>query len=250
MTTITLRKTVTETHATSEAAASAAVDIIEEQLAAGALKNLGVATGSSPSPVYREMARRGLDLSGVILFALDEYIGLPPGHPESYRAVVEREIARPLGVADDRVNLPDGARPAEYDQLIAASGGVDLQILGIGRNGHIGFNEPGSSFDSRTRVVDLEESTREANARFFDAIDDVPRQSVTQGIGTILNARKLVVVVSGSEKANAVAASINGPRTEAMPASVLRDHADVTWLLDQSAAAQLPARAPHAGDNA
>lgn len=250
MTSITLRKTVTATHATSEAAASAAVDVIEELLDTGALRNLGVATGSSPSPVYREMTRRGLDLSGVTLFALDEYMGLPLGHPESYRAVVEREIARPLGVPGDRVNLPDGTHPADYDQLIAASGGVDLQILGIGRNGHIGFNEPGSAFDSRTRVVDLEESTREANARFFDSIDDVPRRSVTQGIGTILNARKLVVVVSGSEKAAAVAAAINGPRTEAMPASVLRDHADVAWFLDESAASKLPPRAALAGGDA
>lgn len=247
MTGIALRKTVTETHTTSEAAAAAAVDVIEELLEIGELRNLGVATGSSPSPVYREMARRGLDLSSVTLFALDEYIGLPHGHPESYRAVVEREIARPLGVPLDRVNLPNGAAPAEYDRLIAASGGVDLQVLGIGRNGHIGFNEPGSSFDSRTRIVDLDESTREANARFFASILDVPRQSVTQGIGTILEARKLVVIVSGTQKAEAVAASINGPRTEAMPASVLRDHVDVTWFLDESAASRLPVRTAQAG---
>lgn len=250
MTSITLRKTVAETHPTADAAASAAVDVIDGLLRAGHLRNLGVATGSSPSPVYREMARRHLDLSDVTLFALDEYIGLPEGHPESYRAVVEREVAVPLGVPSERVHLPDGTDPEAYDQLIASHGGVDLQILGIGRNGHIGFNEPGSSFESHTRVVDLDESTREANARFFDSPDDVPRRSVTQGISTILNARRLLVVVSGAAKAAAVAASINGPRTEDMPASVLRDHSDVTWFLDKAAASHLPARAISDGAHA
>lgn len=250
MSSITLRKTLAETHPTAEDAASAAVDMIANLLRLGDLRNLGVATGSSPSPVYREMARRDLDLSGVTLFALDEYLGLPDGHSESYRAVVEREIAAPLRVHSDRVHLPDGADPAAYDELIASRGGVDLQILGIGRNGHIGFNEPGSSFHSRTRVVDLAASTREANARFFDSPDDVPRRSVTQGIETILNARRLLVVVSGAEKATAVAAAINGPRTEEMPASVLRDHSDVTWFLDEAAASQLPARTARNGDSA
>lgn len=242
MTSIALRKTVTEIHPSAEAAASAAVDIIENLLRSGGLRNLGVATGSSPSPVYREMARRNLDLSDVTLFALDEYIGLPEGHPESYRSVVEREVAVPLGVPINQVNLPDGTHPEAYDDLIASHGGVDLQILGIGRNGHIGFNEPGSSFRSHTRVVELDESTREANARFFDSLADVPQCSVTQGIGTILNARRLVVVVSGAEKSAAVVAAINGPRTEEMPASVLRDHPDVTWFLDEDAASGLPTR--------
>lgn len=250
MTSIAVRKTTAEIHPTPETAAFAAVNVIEQLLENGSLKNLGIATGSSPSPVYREMARRGLNLSAVNLFALDEYIGLPHGHPEGYRAVIEGEVAGPLGVSADRVHLPDGAQPSDYDRLIAASGGVDLQILGIGHNGHIAFNEPGSSFGSRTRVVDLDQSTREANARFFGSIDEVPHQSVTQGIDTILNARKLVVMVSGAEKAEAVAASLNGPRTEAVPASVLRDHADVTWFLDSSAASQLPARATHAGEGA
>ncbi|WP_144875584.1 glucosamine-6-phosphate deaminase [Microbacterium sp. 1.5R] len=236
------RRTVTATYPSAAAAASAAVDVIDELLRAGALRNLGVATGSSPSPVYREMARRRIDLSAVTLFALDEYIGLPAGHPETYRAVVEREIAEPLAVPRARVHLPDGDDPEAYDDLIAARGGIDLQILGIGRNGHIGFNEPGSSFDSRTRVVDLDASTRAANARFFDDPDDVPRRSVTQGIGTILEARRLIVVVSGAEKAAAVAAAIDGPRTEAMPASVLREHPDVTWLLDEAAASHLSSR--------
>ncbi|MCM3778592.1 glucosamine-6-phosphate deaminase [Microbacterium hydrocarbonoxydans] len=243
MTDVALRKTVAATYPTAAAAASATVDVIEELLRAGRLRNLGVATGSSPSPVYGEMARRRLDLSEVTLFALDEYIGLPAGHPESYRAVVEREIAVPLGVPSARVHLPDGHRPEAYDGLIAAHGGIDLQILGIGRNGHIGFNEPGSSFRSRTRVVDLAPATREANSRFFDSPDDVPRRSVTQGIGTIMEARRLVVVASGDAKAAAVAAAMEGPRTEDVPASVLREHPDVAWFLDRAAASQLASRA-------
>lgn len=248
MTGITARKSVAVTHRTATAAASAAVDVIEALLHSGGLRTLGVATGSSPGPVYREMARRQLDLSEVTLFALDEYIGLPDGHQESYRAVVEREVAHPLRVPPARVHLPDGADPAAYDELIAANGGVDLQILGVGRNGHIGFNEPGSSFDSLTRVVDLDESTREANARFFGSLAEVPHRSVTQGVRTILNARRIVVVVSGVDKAAAVAAAIDGPRTEAMPASVLRDHADVTWFLDEDAASQLRPPARDGGD--
>ncbi|MFJ4223253.1 glucosamine-6-phosphate deaminase [Microbacterium sp. NPDC089695] len=236
------RRTAVETHPSPEAAAVAAADAIESDLRAGRLRTLGVATGSSPSPLYRELARRGLDFSGVSLFALDEYLGLPHGHPQSYREVVAREVAGPLGIPLGAVHLPDGGDPAAYDRLIAAHGGIDRQILGMGRNGHIGFNEPGSPVDSRTRIVDLAASTREANARFFETPDDVPVQSVTQGIGTILDARRIVVLVSGREKAAAVAAAVNGPRTASMPASVLRDHADVTWYLDDDAAALLSTR--------
>lgn len=246
----TYRRTVSGIHPTPTAAAVAAADIIERLLHAGELRILGVATGSSPGPVYRELARRALPMSELTLFALDEYLGLPPGHPESYRSVVEREIAEPLRIPSERVHLPDGRNPEAYDRLIADHGGVDLQLLGIGRNGHIGFNEPGSPFRSHTRIVDLDDSTRAANARFFASLDDVPHQAVTQGIATILSARRLLVVVSGSSKAPAVAAALNGPRTEALPASVLRDHGDVTWLMDPDAAALLhpEARASHAED--
>jgi glucosamine-6-phosphate deaminase len=235
----TRRRSVVEVHGSAEAAASVAADTIEALVREGALRTLGVATGSSPEPVYRELARRAVPFAAVDVFALDEYLGLPAGHPEGYRAVVERAVAGPLGIPGDRVHLPDGDDPEAYEELIAAHGGVDLQVLGIGRNGHIGFNEPGSPFDSRTRVVDLDESTRRANARFFPSIAEVPRRSVTQGIATILAARRLIVVVSGEEKAVAVAAALDGPRTEALPASVLRDHRDVTWLLDDDAAALL-----------
>lgn len=236
---LTQRKTVSEVHPTAAAAAEAAADLIEQLVHAGRLRTLGVATGSSPSPLYRELARRGLALSGLTLFALDEYLGLPAGHPESYRAVVEREVARPLGIPAARVHLPDGRDPVAYDRLIADHGGVDLQLLGVGRNGHIGFNEPGSPFDSCTRVVDLDASTRSANARFFPSEDDVPHQAVTQGIATILSARRLMVLASGTDKAPAVAAALDGPRTEDVPASVLRDHGDVSWFIDRDAASLL-----------
>ena len=236
--------TLAVVHPSVDSVASGAADLIEEHLGAGCLQTLGVATGSSASPVYRELARRRLSLADVTLFALDEYLGLPFGHPQSYRAVLEREVAEPLGIPFERVNVPDGRDPESYERLIAHCGGVDLQLLGIGRNGHIGFNEPGSPFDSSTRIVDLDESTREANARFFRTSDEVPRQSVTQGIATILRARRLLVVACGAEKAPVVAAALNGPRAEEMPASVLRDHPDVTWLIDHAAASLLPGFRP------
>ncbi|MFC9917500.1 glucosamine-6-phosphate deaminase [Agromyces binzhouensis] len=233
------RKTVSNVYSDAQAAAVAAADMIEARLEAGTLHTFGVATGSSPSPVYRELSRRALSFSDVTVFALDEYLGLVPEHPQSYRAVIEREVIVPLAVSPHQVHLPDGADPAGYDQMIADHGGIDLQVLGIGRNGHVGFNEPGSPFDSRTRIVDLDDSTRAANARFFPSIDDVPRWAVTQGIATILAAHSLLVVASGGEKAHAVSAALDGPRTERLPASVLRDHRDVTWILDRDAAAML-----------
>ncbi|QJU55756.1 glucosamine-6-phosphate deaminase [Herbiconiux sp. KACC 21604] len=231
-------------HPTAEAAAESAAATIAALAARGGLRVLGVATGSSPTPVYRALARRRdelpeLQFPDLTLFALDEYLGLPPGHPESYRSVVERDAAGPLGISPDRVHLPSGADPAAYDLAIARHGGVDVQILGIGRNGHIGFNEPGSSFDSRTRVVDLDPSTRLANARFFSGVDEVPSQAVTQGIGTILEARILMLFAFGAEKAEAVAAALEGPVTERVPASALRAHPDVHWVLDDAAASRL-----------
>jgi glucosamine-6-phosphate deaminase len=245
---LTRRRILVEVHRTAQAAAVAAADLVERLMEAGELRTLGVATGSSPSPVYRDLARRKLPLAELTVFALDEYLGLPTGHPESYRAVVEREVTGPLGIPAARVHLPDWRDPDAYDRLIADHGGVDLQLLGIGRNGHIGFNEPGSSFASRTRIVDLTASTRAANARFFGSPEEVPHQAVTQGISTILEARRLVVVASGRDKAPAVSAALNGPRSVDVPASVLRDHGDVTWLLDAEAASLLPERAHDPAD--
>jgi glucosamine-6-phosphate deaminase len=173
-------------------------------------------------------------------------VGIDPRSPQSYRSVIDAEVTEPLGFDRRLVAVPDGsaadldAAASAYEAGIDAIGGGDLQILGIGHNGHIGFNEPGSPHDSPTRVVDLAEETREANARFFDGdIDRVPRQAMTQGIGTILKARSIVLLAFGSGKAEAVARALEGPIGEASPASALRRHADVTILLDKAAASSL-----------
>lgn len=228
------------THRSAREAAGTVAERIASGAEAGALRVLGVATGSTPLPLYAALAdRRSRALSALTLFALDEYVGLPAGHPESYRSVVEREVAAPLGIDASKVHVPDAADPERYDADIRAQGGVDLQIVGIGANGHIGFNEPGSSFASRTRLVTLDDSTRRANARFFPSIDEVPCEAVTQGIATILDARRIIVLAFGEGKADIVADAIQGPRTEALPASVLRDHPDVEWVLDDAAASRL-----------
>lgn len=208
---------------------------------------LGVATGSSPLPVYAALAEHALDMSGVRAFALDEYVGLPAGHAQSYAEVVRREVTERLGLDPARVAVPDGgaADPhhaaALYDAAIRSAGGVDVQILGIGHNGHLAFNEPGSGLDSRTRVEFLAERTRQANARYFRSIDDVPTQCITQGLGTILEARHLLMVVNGADKAEVLAAALQGPVTPECPASALQLHPHVTVVADEVAAALLGA---------
>ena len=206
---------------------------------------LGFATGSTPLSTYRALASRKLNLSRVRGFALDEYVGLEPGHPESYRAVIDREVVQPLGFTPSLVRVPgdDGLPLAgageRYEADIAAAGGVDIQLLGIGRTGHIGFNEPGSSLASLTRVKTLTESTRADNARFFDSIDDVPTHCITQGLGTILSARHLVLLAFGQAKAAAVAAALEGPVSASTPGSVVQLHPKVTVIVDEAAAGRL-----------
>jgi glucosamine-6-phosphate deaminase len=177
-------------------------------------------------------------------FALDEYVGLPPGHPESYRAVIDREVVEPLGLTPDLVRVPgdDGAIETageRYERAIDEAGGVDLQILGLGRTGHIGFNEPGSSFASLTRVKTLTQQTRLDNARFFDSVEDVPLHCITQGLGTILRARHLVLLAFGAAKAAAVAGAVEGPVTASLPASAIQLHPRVTVIVDEAAASRL-----------
>lgn len=239
----------------------AEVVILESKAAAGALvadeivrlidevKNpvLGLATGSTPLPVYEALRARlaGHDVSHVRGFALDEYVGLDVAHPESYRSVITREVIEPLGLDPELIRVPNGdletIRHAgdDYERDIIEAGGVDLQLLGIGTDGHIGFNEPGSSFASTTRLKTLTERTREDNARFFDSIDEVPRHCITQGLGTILRARHLVLLAFGEAKADAVAAALEGPVSAMMPASAVQLHAHVTVVLDEAAASKL-----------
>lgn len=201
---------------------------------------LGLATGSSPVPIYRALAGRE-DFSGVRGFALDEYVGLGSNDPQSYLSVIHREIVGPLGMDPSLVLVPDGltldasAEADRYETAIRDAGGVDVQILGLGSNGHLAFNEPPSSFTSGTREVALSDSTRHDNARFFPHFDDVPTHAITQGLATIMSARVLVLVASGVRKAGAVARALQGPATEDFPASILQEHPHVTVILANGA---------------
>jgi glucosamine-6-phosphate deaminase len=208
---------------------------------------LGLATGSTPLPVYEALRSRldGVDLSRVRGFALDEYVGIDPAHPESYRSVIAREVVEPLGLDPGQIRVPDGSADGiehageDYERAITAAGGVDLQILGIGTDGHIGFNEPGSSFASLTRVKTLTEQTRKDNARFFDSVDDVPMHCITQGLGTILRARHLVLLAFGESKADAVAGAVEGPLSASLPGSAIQLHPHTTVVVDEAAASRL-----------
>ncbi|MHB8244731.1 MAG: glucosamine-6-phosphate deaminase [Acidimicrobiales bacterium] len=211
---------------------------------------LGLATGSSPRPVYADLAERyrtgSLSLAKASAFLLDEYVGLPPGHPQSYRSVIEREFTSRLNIPPGSVHTPDGAAAdllaacQAYDAAIALAGGVDLQLLGIGSEGHIGFNEPVSSFASGTRLKTLTTRTRADNARYFGGdAEAVPRHVVTQGIGTILRARHVVLLAWGEEKAEAIARSVEGPVSAMVPGSALQLHAHATVVVDEAAAGAL-----------
>lgn len=229
--------------------AEAAADLIEERLRSG-LRVLGLATGSTPVPTYTELIRRHragrVSFSGVRAFLLDEYIGLPDGHPECYREVIRRDFTAHVDFDDDAVRSPDAwsadpdAAAAEYDAEIRAAGGVDLQVLGIGRDGHIGFNEPGTPLDSRTHVTDLADETVVDNSRFFGGVrDSVPTRALTQGVGTIREARSLLLVVTGAAKATVLANALRGEIAPGCPASVVRDHPDAVVICDEAAAAGL-----------
>ena len=227
--------------------AAAVVARVVRQRGPGAV--LGVATGSSPLTLYSALARMveagELDLSQAGAFALDEYVGLPPGHPESYAAVIARTVTEPLRMNPALVRTPDGfagdvyAAAEEYEAAIEKAGGIDVQILGVGTNGHIGFNEPTSSMMSRTRPMVLTAKTRADNARFFDSPEQVPLHCLTQGLGTIMDARETVLVAQGEAKAEAIAGVVEGPVTTMCPGSVLQFHPRVTIIVDEAAASRL-----------
>ena len=211
---------------------------------------LGLATGSSPLAIYDELHRRHpageVSFARATGFALDEYVGLPADHPQRYQKVLDAALVSRVDFAPGAVRAPDGTAAdlveacAEYEQAITAAGGVDLQILGIGSDGHIAFNEPGSSLASRTRLKTLTEQTRRDNARFFAPdVDAVPRHCLTQGLGTIMEARHVVLVATGSAKAIAVHQLVEGPVSALWPASVLQLHPHVTVLVDAAAAGRL-----------
>lgn len=224
-----------------------AADIVASLIRAKPGTVLGVATGSSPLALYERLAaqKHTLDMTSIRAFALDEYVGIAPTHPQSYRDALRRTFTQPLGLSADAVQVPDGDPETldrageEYEQKIVEAGGIDLQILGIGTGGHIGFNEPGSSLASLTRVKTLTPQTRADNARFFDSVDDVPVHCVTQGIGTILRARQLLLLAFGANKAAALAAAVEGPITSSTPASAIQLHPFVTVMVDEPAAQEL-----------
>lgn len=228
--------------------AELAADAVEALVRSRPSAVLGLATGSSPLPAYQELVRRhragtGPSYDRVRCFLLDEYVGLPAGHPETYRETIFRELTDDLGIPRSAVASPDAADPehagARYEALLHEAGGVDLQVLGIGSDGHLAFNEPGSSLASLTRIKTLTAQTRADNARFFGSADDVPHHVLTQGLATILRARHLVLLASGAAKADAVAAAVEGPLSASCPASVLQLHGHATVLLDHEAASGL-----------
>ena len=215
-----------------------AFDILKETLKEGA-QTLGLATGSSPLEFYKQIRESDLDLSNLISVNLDEYVGLTGDDPQSYRYFMEKNLfdAKPFKES----YLPSGVEESADQEVIplitkySKTIQLDLQILGIGRNGHIGFNEPGTSFDSQTHLVQLDDSTIEANSRFFDKIEDVPTQAISMGIANILAAKSIVLFAYGESKAQAIKGTVEGEKTEEVPASALQGHPDVTIIADKEA---------------
>jgi glucosamine-6-phosphate deaminase len=232
-----------------EAISDRAAEIVTAQIRRKPDSVIGFATGSTPLGLYRRLIRnhreKGLDFSKITTFNLDEYVGLPPEHPKSYHYFMWENLFKHVNVHRSRVYIPHGmAEDVEYfcqwyEEQIAKAGGIDLQILGIGANGHLAFNEPGSSLGSRTRIKTLTIKTVRDNARFFEDPEEVPVQAITMGIGTIMDARLLLLVASGESKAQAVRDALEGPVTGMCPATVVQMHRFAHILLDKEAASKL-----------
>jgi len=197
-------------------------DIVEQQIKEEPRSRLALPTGSTPLGLYEELVRRGLDWRYVMTFNLDVYI-MSPNHPQSYQAFMKENLFDKINIYPTLCRYPD-RNTREYEKIIKGHGGLDLCILGIGNNGHIAFNEPGSSFDSRTRVVVLSEQTIKDNSRFFDSIDDVPTQAITMGLGTIMESDKIILMANGVRKKPILDKAMYGPVTEEIPASILQRH--------------------------
>lgn len=227
-----------------------AAAIVAAQVRGKPASVLSLATGETQFGLYEELVRmhreQGLDFSHVTTFNLDEYLGLGSDHPASFHQYMYSRFFDHVNVPRDRIHIPDGlARDIQeecraYERAIRSAGGVDLAVLGVGRNGHIGFNEPRTEFGSRTRALFLAKRTLEANARFFGGDENaVPRQAISVGIRTIMNSKKVILLASGKAKAPVIAQTIHGPVTEKVPSSVLQLHPDVTLIIDEEAAADL-----------
>ena len=222
-----------------------AANILSAQVILNPTSVLGLATGSTPVGMYKQLIawykKDDLDFSQVKTVNLDEYVGLAPDHDQSYRYFMQSNFFDHINISPENTNLPNGqaadlaAECQRYNGVIRSLGGIDVQLLGMGHNGHIGFNEPGDAFELETHVVDLTQRTIEANARFFASPDEVPRQALTMGIKTIMQARQILVVVSGEDKADAVKAALTGPVTPKVPASILQMHPNVVLVADRAA---------------
>lgn len=227
-----------------------AANILSAQVISKPDSVLGLATGSTPIGMYDQLVKwynKGdVDFSEVKTVNLDEYKGLARDNDQSYYYFMHKHLFDRVNINPDNTNVPDGTQMdsekecARYEKLIESMGGVDIQLLGIGRNGHIGFNEPDNCFAKTTHCVDLTESTIEANKRFFASADDVPRQAYTMGIGTIMKAKKILLIVNGEDKADALAKAVYGPVTPEVPASILQFHNDVVIVADQAALSKMP----------
>lgn len=227
-----------------------AANIIASQIVLKPDCVLGLATGSTPIGAYKNLVEKyeqgDLDFSQVTTVNLDEYKGLPRENDQSYYYFMHDNLFDHVNVKPENTHLPDGTKEdsdeecARYEELIRTLGGQDLQLLGLGHNGHIGFNEPDAIFEKATHCVDLQESTIEANKRFFASADDVPKQAYTMGIGTIMQAKKILIIVSGEDKADIVRDAFFGPVTPRVPASILQMHSDVTLVADEAALSKIP----------
>ncbi len=230
---------------TQQAATEVAAQIIARLLREKPNAVLGLATGSTPLSLYQTLIGMNLDWSHVTTFNLDEYIGLPQEHPQSYHSFMGGNLFRHINIAQENIHIPDGNAVDipkfcnRYEEQIQAAGGIDLQILGIGSDGHIGFNEPTSSLASRTRIKTLTQQTCKDNARFFGSEEDVPHHVITMGIGTIMEARLNLLLAFGANKANAIAGAVEGPITSINPASILQMHPVAKVCLDEAAAGGL-----------
>ena len=239
--------------ADAEAAGRLAADQLQQAVCAKPACVLGLATGATPIPLYRELIRREqaglMDFSRVRSVNLDEYKGLAPDHPQSYRRFMRENLFDHINIPADRSFLPDGTQTdsalecARYDRIIEEHNGIDLQLLGIGRNAHIGFNEPDSCFACGTHQVTLTESTIAANTRFFENEAQVPRQAYSMGMQAIMQAKRVLLIASGADKAEAIRNSFFGPVTPQVPASILQLHRDVIVIADEAALADCPAEA-------
>ncbi|MCK0150102.1 glucosamine-6-phosphate deaminase [Marivita sp. S6314] len=235
-----------------QTAITRAADIVADTVTKQPDAVLGLATGGTMVPLYSELAQRhreaGLSFAQTTSFNLDEYIGLSPDHPCSYHHFMQETFFDHVDIDPSRTHLPKGDAPDPriasdaYEALIAKAGGIDLQLLGIGQNGHIGFNEPTASLGSRTRVKTLTHSTRQANQRYFASFDETPKYAITTGVATILESRMCLLIATGEAKAKAVADMIEGPLTAVCPASALQLHARATIVLDEAAAGALALR--------